>query len=110
MNNLTIGWLKSVKITNGERIEAFDEVEAHKVAVNVKSKENLLVMIRENAVKEGEKIFLKEMENKSPVEKIIFITHNIKAKPKQPPKIKSSISSLLFYFFYIPQPSASYSK
>ena len=43
MNNLTIGWLKSVKITNGERIDAFDEVEAHKVAVSVKSKENLPV-------------------------------------------------------------------
>lgn len=41
----------------------------------IKSKENLLVMIRENAVKEGEKIFLKEMENKSPVEKIIFISN-----------------------------------
>ena len=34
----------------------------------IKSKENLLVMIRENAVKEGEKIFLKEMENKSSIE------------------------------------------
>ena len=41
----------------------------------IKSKENLLVMIRENAVKEGEEIFLKEMENKSSIEKIMFISN-----------------------------------
>ena len=51
MNNLTIGWLKSVKITNGERIDVFDEVEVHKVAVNAKSKENLPALYAYHGVK-----------------------------------------------------------
>ena len=64
----------------------FEDISIRKICVlagvsygsfyhQIKSKENLLIMIRENAVIEGEEVFLKEIENKSPVEKIIFISN-----------------------------------
>ena len=74
MNNLTIGWLKSVKITNGERIEAFDEVEAHKVAVNVKSKENLPALYVYQGVKgtySPSNIFFVDIDTTEGVDRVI---------------------------------------
>ena len=74
MNNLTIGWLKSVKITNGERIEAFDEVEAHKVAVSVKSKENLPALYAYQGVKgtySPSNVFFVDIDTKVGVEEIL---------------------------------------
>ena len=74
MNNLTIGWLKSVKITNGERIEAFDEVEAHKVAVNIKSKENLPALYVYQGVKgtySPSNIFFVDVDTTEGVDRVI---------------------------------------
>ena len=74
MNNLTIGWLKSVKITNGERIEAFDEVEAHKVAVNVKSKTELPALYVYQGTKgtySPSNVFFVDIDTTEGVDKII---------------------------------------
>lgn len=74
MNNLTIGWLKSVKITNGKRIEAFDEVEAHKVAVSVKSKENLPALYVYQGVKgtySPSNIFFVDIDTTEGVDRVI---------------------------------------
>ena len=83
MNNLTIGWLKSVKITNGERIEAFDEVEAHKVAVNVKSKENLPALYVYQGVKgtySPSNIFFVDIDTTEGVDKIIECSEELFSK------------------------------
>ncbi len=74
MNNLTIGWLKSVKRTNGAEIEAFDEVEAHKVAVNAKSKVNLPALYVYQGTKgtySPSNVFFVDIDTTEGVDKII---------------------------------------
>lgn len=83
MNNLTIGWLKSVKRTNGAEIEVFDEVEAHKVAVNAKSKTELPALYVYQGVKgtySPSNVFFVDIDTTEGVDKIIESSEELFSK------------------------------